>query len=85
MTSFFLVVVVVYLGIGAAFAIWFCGRGVHRIDRRARDGSWGFRVLILPGAALLWPLLLRRMIGDRDHPPEERTAHRRWARTEGRP
>ena len=68
-----------YLAIGAVFAPAFALFGVGRIDPDARGATWGFRVLILPGTAALWPLLLRRWWRGR-HPPEERNAHRRAAR-----
>jgi hypothetical protein len=74
-----------YLGAGAAFAVAFVTTGVQRIDPVARDGTWGFRVLIVPGVMLLWPLLARRWAVGSVHPPREATAHRRraMARVEG--
>lgn len=65
----------VYLAIGVAFAVAFVTRGVGRIDPAAREGSWGFRLAILPGTAALWPLLARRWARG-GAPPEERNAHR---------
>jgi hypothetical protein len=70
----------VYLAVGVIFAIPFVIRGVQRIDRVARDASWGFRVLIVPGVTLLWPLLARRWAAGSLHPPDEVNAHRRRAR-----
>lgn len=75
-----LISLVVYLACGFAFAIPFALIGVKQIDPHARHGSWGFRVLILPGAMALWPLLLRRWASGVHEPPEERNAHRRAAR-----
>lgn len=49
-----------YAGTGAVFACLFVWRGVARIDSVARDATIGFRLLIIPGAAALWPLLLLR-------------------------
>lgn len=69
----------VYLACGVAFAIPFALVGVKRIDPHAAHGSWGFRLLILPGAAALWPLLLKRQLSGATEPPEERNAHRRAA------
>jgi hypothetical protein len=70
----------IYFGLGALFGVWFCAVGVWRIDLHARLGSWGFRVAIFPGVTALWPLLLLRVLRGREHPPEERTAHRLAAR-----
>lgn len=52
----------VYLGVGVVFAIAFVLRGVGRIDTAATGAPLGFRLLIIPGSAALWPLLLRRWI-----------------------
>ncbi|HVQ24191.1 MAG TPA: hypothetical protein VMV01_03395 [Planctomycetota bacterium] len=65
-----------YLAVGLLVAIPFALRGCQRIDPAAATGTWGFRVLIVPGAAALWPLLLRRWLGGVRHPPAERNAHR---------
>ena len=65
----------VYLGIGLLFALLFVIWGVGRIDPQARGGTWGFRLLILPGTVALWPLLARRWLRGLA-PPTERSAHR---------
>ena len=72
----FLILLAVYLACGLAFAIPFAMIGAKRIDRHAAHGSWGFRVLIIPGTMALWPLLLRRWAGGAKEPPEQRDAHR---------
>ncbi len=69
----------IYLLIGLVVAIPFVIRGVGKIDPSAREGSTGFRLLILPGSIALWPLVLRRWLGGHS-PPEESNAHRRAAR-----
>ena len=61
---------------GLVFAIAFVTTGVKRIDSRAIGTGVGFRVLVFPGSAALWPLLLRRWISRTDEPPEERNPHR---------
>lgn len=69
----------IYLVIGLAFAVAFVLFGAGRVDPAARRGTWGFRLLLLPGATALWPLLARRWWRG-GGPPEERNAHRRGAR-----
>ena len=49
-----------YAAIGALFGIMFVWRGVNRIDPAAHDARWTFRLLILPGAIALWPMLALR-------------------------
>ena len=53
--------VLTYALAGAAVAIAFVLVGVDRVDPAAR-GAIAFRPLLLPGAALLWPLVLARWI-----------------------
>jgi hypothetical protein len=74
----------VYLAIGLAFALIFVSRWVGRVDPGARTGTIGFRVLIIPGSVLLWPLLTGRLLRGSTEPPEERNAHRVAARQAGR-
>jgi len=75
----FLILLGVYLACGLVVAIPFALVGVKRIDPHAAHGSWGFRLLIVPGTMALWPLLLKRWLrGDRE-PAEESNAHRRLA------
>ena len=64
-----------YLGAGFLFAIPFVVFGVQKVDPAASRGSWGFRVLLIPGAMAFWPMLLRRWIAGQQ-PCEERNAHR---------
>jgi hypothetical protein len=64
-----------YAALGLLIGIPFVFRGVNRLDPAATDGSWGFRLVILPGVVALWPLLLRRWIAG-TQAPVERNAHR---------
>lgn len=57
-----------YLAIGAAFAVAFVVLGAKRIDPAAASMTLGARLLVLPGCAALWPLLLLRWIS-RKGPP----------------
>jgi hypothetical protein len=68
-----------YVIAGLIFAVPFVLRGVNRIDPVARESTWGFRIIILPGVVALWPLLATRWLGGR-RPPAERNAHRDAAR-----
>lgn len=74
-----------YLVAGLLFAIPFVLIGAKRIDPHAVHGSWGFRLLILPGSALLWPILLKRWLSGLNTPPEELNAHRLAAKNGARP
>ncbi|MDA8016040.1 MAG: hypothetical protein MPN21_01230 [Thermoanaerobaculia bacterium] len=65
-----------YLLAGVLFAVPFAWRGAGRVDPVARDGTWGFRLLILPGTIALWPLLATRWLRGVVNPPQEKNAHR---------
>jgi hypothetical protein len=51
-----------YFAIGACVGIAFVTRGVSAIDASARGSSIAFRLLILPGSAAFWPLVLVKWI-----------------------
>src|SRR5437870_381871 len=70
----------IYLVCGLCFAIPFVLVGAGKIDPHATHGSWGFRLLIIPGTVFLWPLLARRWMKGVHEPPEENNPHRCAAR-----
>jgi hypothetical protein len=76
----FLILLGVYLACGFLFAVPFVFFGVKKIDPHAARGSWGFRLLIIPGTMAFWPLLLRRWMQGVHEPPEECDPHRRAAK-----
>lgn len=76
--SLFLILMAAYLGFGLLVAIPFVLVGVRNIDPHAAHGSWGFRLLIIPGTMAFWPLLLRRWTQGTESPPEEHNAHRKF-------
>lgn len=55
--------ITLYALVGAMFAVAFVARGIDRIDQTARGSGVAFRLIVIPGAAALWPLLLRKWIG----------------------
>lgn len=81
--TWFVNILLIYLGVGVVFAIAFVFKGVGKVDPAAREGTLGFRLLILPGTAALWPILARRWLAG-EGPPEERNPHRCAAREAGR-
>lgn len=52
----------IHLGVGLLFAVPFSFGGVHRVDPAARHAPITFRLLIIPGVAALWPLMLAKWI-----------------------
>jgi hypothetical protein len=76
----FLILLGLYLACGLAFALPFIFFGVQKVDPHATQGTWGFRLFIIPGVMAFWPLLLSRWLTDRHGPPEEKNLHRCAAR-----
>jgi hypothetical protein len=57
-----LIIVAIYLTCGFVFMIPFIIKGVDVIDEGAHGSSIGFRIIIIPGTIVFWPLLLRKWI-----------------------
>lgn len=70
-----LVLAWVYGLAGAIFAGLFVTRLAVRIDPASAEASWGFRLVIAPSIALLWPLVLSWVLRGR-RTPIERNRHR---------
>ena len=68
-------VVEIYLVLGVVFGVAFAVRGVAALDPYASGSTRGFRILVVPGAMILWPLLLKRWLRGTPQ-PTERNAHR---------
>lgn len=56
-------IVASYLTAGFFFAIAFAIKGCKILDEGAIKSGATFRIMILPGALLLWPYLLKRWLG----------------------
>jgi hypothetical protein len=57
-----LTVALAYSACGLLLAVPFVTFGVGRLDEAARGAPLGFRLLILPGAVALWPLIAVRWL-----------------------
>ena len=51
-----------YAVTGLLFACAFLTMGIGQVDRASRGSGVGFRLIILPGVAALWPVMLKRWI-----------------------
>lgn len=59
--SILLLLLLVYLILGAMVALLLYSRGLQQIDEATADTGWGFKLLILPGLLCFWPLFLMRL------------------------
>lgn len=60
--DFIIFAAAMYAACGILFGILFAIAGVSRIDHAALGAPWSFRLLIWPGAAALWPLMLLKWV-----------------------
>jgi hypothetical protein len=51
-----------YLIAGAVFVIPFLIKGITKVDESAHGGSIGFKIIIIPGVIVFWPVLLRKWV-----------------------
>ena len=56
------IIISVYLACGLVFAMAFVVKGVQRVDAGARGAGIGFRVIIIPGTMVFWPVLLKKWL-----------------------
>lgn len=70
----------IYAAVGVLFAVAFLIFGIGRMDSATKGSPVTFRLLILPGIAALWPILLKRWLNGQAHPPVEKNPHRQIAR-----
>ena len=63
----FLATVGSYAAFGLLFAGAFLTAGINRVDPVSKGSGIGFRLIILPGVATLWPVLLTRWIRAKGH------------------
>jgi hypothetical protein len=62
LVELFVHAVTLYAAVGTVFAIAFVAWGVSHVDTHAEGAGLGFRLMIFPGVAALWPLLLNRWL-----------------------
>jgi hypothetical protein len=68
--DFILLAFASYALLGVVFGVFFVTSGVGRVDHATIGAPWSFRLLILPGAAALWPLMLLKWIHAARSAPE---------------
>ena len=66
----------VYLGLGVLLGVPFALFGAARIDPNAKGAGLGFKLMILPGAVLMWPFVVGPWLKGPAHQPVESNAHR---------
>jgi hypothetical protein len=62
LVSILLVGAALYLIAGVLFGSFLLIKGIQKIDVTATGTGWGFRLIILPGIIILWPVLLNKWL-----------------------
>jgi len=60
MVEILLIIAAIYLLGGVLFVIPFLMKGLNEIDEGAHDSTIGFKIIIIPGVIVLWPVLLSK-------------------------
>jgi uncharacterized membrane protein YphA (DoxX/SURF4 family) len=60
LVSILLVGAALYLIAGVLFAVLFLTKGIQKVDSTATGSTIGFRLIILPGTIIFWPVLLHK-------------------------
>lgn len=61
-----------YAVVGMLFAVVFVTTWIHRFDSLSKSSGIGFRLIVFPGAAVLWPALLSSLLRQRNLKQEHR-------------
>ena len=68
MVEILLIIAAIYLLVGVLFVIPFLMKGLNKIDEGANGSTIGFKIIIIPGVIVLWPVLLSKwMNGKSNH------------------
>jgi hypothetical protein len=60
--SLMFIAITVYMVAGFVFTIFFQIKGLSKIDEGVHGATIGFRIIIIPGCIVFWPVLLRKWV-----------------------
>ena len=55
-----LIIALVYLLLGVLFVIPFLIKGLSKVDEGTHDSTIGFKIIIIPGVIVFWPVLVSK-------------------------
>ena len=67
MVEIILTLVAVYLLLGVLFVIPFLMKGLSKIDEGVNGSTIGFKIIIIPGVIVFWPVLLKSWVKNLKH------------------
>ena len=60
MVEILLIIAAIYLVLGVLFVIPFLMKGLNKVDEGANGSTIGFKIIIIPGVIVFWPVLLSK-------------------------
>ena len=57
-----LIIVSIYPVLGVLFVFPFLVKGLTKVDKGAHGGTIGFKIIIVPGVIVFWPVLLSKWV-----------------------
>jgi len=57
-----LLLIALYLFLGFIFAIAFLIKGIDLVDEGAHGSTFGFKLIIIPGVIVFWPVLMKKWL-----------------------
>jgi len=67
MAEILLIITAIYLLVGVLFVIPFLMKGLNKIDEEAHGSTIGFKIIIIPGVIVFWPVLLSKWIKENEN------------------
>lgn len=71
--------VFIYLALGFIASFYISFWCIKKLDPAAKEGTIGFKLLILPGLCVFWLLFILRLRKELKEPPIEDNTHRKAA------
>ena len=62
MAEILLIIVAIYLVLAVLFVFPFLMKGLNTVDEGANGSTIGFKIIIIPGVIVFWPVLLSKWI-----------------------
>jgi len=57
-----LLLIALYLFLGFIFVIAFLIKGIDLVDEGAHGSTFGFKLIIIPGVIVFWPVLMKKWL-----------------------
>ena len=67
MVEVLLIIAAIYLALGVIFVIPFLMKGLNKVDEGAHSSTVGFKIIIIPGVIVFWPVFLKRWVKNSNH------------------